>query len=153
MRQSQAFIGHFLDTLPIHKRFFIPAPDGSPYLERIVLEEAEDGSKVYLHILYQSDGDRDLHDHPWNFVSHIIYGEYIEHRSDGSKQMFFAGDTNEKEADTLHRLELPNGPVITMIECGPKIREWGFQTEEGWVHHKDYLDKKFGPGNWDGEYE
>ena len=47
-----------------------------------------------------------------------------------------------------HRLELHEGPVWSLVFMGRKVREWGFQTEDGWVHHEDYLDKVYGKGNW-----
>lgn len=36
--------------------------------------------KVYLHIFFRSDQDRELHDHPWTFVSFILWRGYDEIR-------------------------------------------------------------------------
>lgn len=38
------------------------------------------GLSFYLHCFVRSDDDRALHDHPWNFASLILFGEYNEHR-------------------------------------------------------------------------
>lgn len=41
----------------------------------------------------------------------------------------------------VHRITdvLPN--TITLCFVGPKVREWGFHTENGWVHWKEYNRK------------
>ena len=33
---------------------------------------------LYLHVFHRSDEDRELHDHPWGFVSLILWGGYYE---------------------------------------------------------------------------
>ena len=53
---------------------------GDPYLVRWSLDAGRFGS-VKLHHILRSDDDRDLHDHPWSFVSVILRGGYWEHRS------------------------------------------------------------------------
>lgn len=37
------------------------------------------GFRLVLHQFHRSDNDRHYHDHPWNFISWIIKGSYIEH--------------------------------------------------------------------------
>jgi hypothetical protein len=60
-------------------------------------------------------------------------------------RVYREGDINVKKAEQLHQLKIIDGPVITLVRRGPKIREWGFQTYDGWVHHKPYIEAKF-PG-------
>jgi hypothetical protein len=44
-----------------------------------------------------------------------------------------------RRARTAHRLELINGPCVTLFVTGPKIREWGFHCPfAGWRHWRDY---------------
>lgn len=158
-----------------HRRFFIPLPDGkSPYLERFILDEQTDGSKTYLHVIYASDGDRDPHDHPWNFESTIVWGSYREETylrtcanghprfltredvlwcptcgnhlvPDQLRMMgtFTPGSVNRKQAHDLHRLTIVQGPVVTLVKRGPKVREWGFQTLSGWEDARSYIARKF----------
>lgn len=170
-------------------RYFIPQPDGkSPYLERLVLEDKKDASgkslsKTYLHIIYAGDGDRDPHDHPYDFKSTIVFGSYIEHNYDfepcqaiakhlakllsndlehtwkdnvcvrcnkhqkdvplvETTQTYSVGDKNFKKAHQLHRLEL-TGPVVALVKRGPKYRQWGFQTADGWEAAPSYISRKF----------
>lgn len=156
----------------IKRRYFISTPGGEPYLERLVLEK----DKRYLHTIYSSDGDRDPHDHPWDWSSLIIHGAYREHRfkvqcsqcrplilRDGGGicprcsgpleiigvgyKDFKQGDVNTHRAAELHRLELLTPVVVSVVDLGPRVREWGFQTSNGWVGHEEYLRVK------DVEYE
>jgi hypothetical protein len=142
---SVAALNAYLKT-PV-RRYIITGVSGEPYLERIFLKDYPDGSKDMLHIIYRSDDDRDMHDHPFNFESRIIRGRYINHMKTGSVT-YGEGQTNIMRAEDAHRLEVLDGPVVTLVHRGPKIRDWGFHTIDGWVHHRDYLDKKFGKGNW-----
>ena len=44
-----------------------------------------------------------------------------------------------RPATMLHRLVLPAGrDAWSLFIMGPKTREWGFQTPDGWVHNVDY---------------
>lgn len=45
------------------------------------------GYSFYLHCFLRSDDDRALHDHPWNFVSLLLFGGYKEHRDEGSEYL------------------------------------------------------------------
>lgn len=178
--QAARFLLNALNT-PV-RRFIIPLPDGrTPYLERFILNEGlqelppDKRHKVYLHVIYESDSDRDPHDHPFDFESHIIWGTYreqryyrlcvacdISHTSDvkqcskcGSPklkaspeygpQTYEEGMFNLLRAHRLHRLTVVKGPVVTLVKRGPKVREWGFQTDDGWEHHSTYIQRKF-PG-------
>jgi len=94
---------------------------------------------IRLHKILRSDDDRHFHDHPFDFVSFILHGHYVEVTPDG-KRSFFDFDINRKRAEELHRLVLPEGgPVWTLVFTGPKRRSWGFQTEAGWVHWREYV--------------
>lgn len=145
LTKSQALLDAFCKT-PL-KRTIITDKEGTPYLERITLKTYDDGSKDYLHIIYKSDDDRDMHDHPWMFHSRIIHGRYINHMKTGSVT-YGQGQTLSMRAEDAHRLELLDGPVVTLVHRGPKIRTWGFHTDEGFINHTDYLNQKFGVGQW-----
>lgn len=105
------------------------------------------GCQVALHNIRRSDDDRAKHDHVGWHWSLILSGEYIEHFDEGS---FWRkrGHIIFRPAAKLHRLELPvqNGGISyawTLWVRGPKVREWGFLTREGWMDWKTY-GKKYG---------
>lgn len=145
----------------------ILTPDDQLYLERMVLQHSADGSKMFLHYIHQSDQDRHPHDHPWDFKSLIVHGAYYDkvpifkHMGTGevgqrenfapwqelelkfshySKTLLSSGMWNHKTTRQLHAVELiSESPVISLVWCGPKKAEWGFFTEDGWVHNQEYL--------------
>ena len=121
--------------------------DSEPYLLRYYLFIKNRNIfpfNIFLHKFLKSDPD-DLHDHPWPFITIILYGGYWEHTVDGKKTWWGAGTFRYASADTLHRISIdPNYPDIwTLFIPGPKQREWGFKTEKGWINNFQYLvDKK-----------
>lgn len=100
--------------------------------------EGDERRSLRLHKIKLSD-NRYFHDHPWKFVSVILWGSYMEHTPYGSRK-FRPGMLNRKTATALHRLELDR-PVWTLFFCGRRQRTWGFVTEKGWVPWYEYEDK------------
>ncbi|WP_285020277.1 hypothetical protein [Novosphingobium sp. fls2-241-R2A-195] len=97
---------------------------------------------VYLHAVLKSDEDRAMHDHPWSNVSFLIAGSYIEHTPEG-RFVRRAGDVIERPAHAMHRLEaIPGERAISLFMTGPKVREWGFACEQGWVHWEDFVSRE-----------
>ncbi|WP_394658453.1 hypothetical protein [uncultured Novosphingobium sp.] len=97
---------------------------------------------VYLHVVLKSDEDRAFHDHPWPNQSFLIAGSYIEHTPEGSF-VRKAGDVVQRPATALHRLEvIPGERAISLFVTGPKVREWGFACEHGWVHWQDFVNRE-----------
>lgn len=112
-----------------------------PYMERYFLlggSNRSAGSTARYHHILASDG-ADLHDHPWDFVSVILSGRYVE-TTPTSEDEFGPGSVLVRTAEQLHRLTLPDGPVWTFVMLSPVRRRWGFQTDDGWVHWSDYLN-------------
>lgn len=60
------------------KKQIIRNDDGVPYMVRRAINTRFGGVK--LHHILRSDDDRDLHDHPWSFLSIVLKGGYFEHR-------------------------------------------------------------------------
>ena len=130
----------------------IIAPDGIAYLYRWNVVPRNPHCNVYLHVQVRSDPERPLHDHPWENTSHILSGGYEEivamelppqypqsvHRS--------VGDVIHRSATMPHRLVLPDRYpyAMTLFITGPKIREWGFWTDEGWEAAKDHIETRDG---------
>lgn len=117
---------------------------GDPYMERWLARTPR--GYLRLHHILRSDDDRALHDHPFDFTSLILRGSYVEHvpadladpAGPTVPRRYGPGSILRRRAQDPHRLELPWGPVWTVVRTGPKIREWGFHHPEGWVHWRDY---------------
>lgn len=104
------------------------------------------GLVVRLHKIMMSDSDRDLHDHPWSFLSFILKGAYAEevwNEETQSKEFNFRMPFSFawRPATTFHRLTLEeeDEPVWTIVVSFAKSRTWGFKTEDGWVKWDEYL--------------
>lgn len=117
---------------------------GVPYLERWYVFPKNRWFKVYVHRFLRSDEDRALHDHPWDFVSVILRGRYIEHREQGST-LRLPFSVAYRPAETRHRVQLYRNlvtgiedPCLTLIVTGPKVREWGFWCAERFVHWRQW---------------
>lgn len=115
------------------------------YLDRYVLwgsrGQPDDRRSVRLHHIRLSDSIKDLHDHPWGFVSIILRGTYLERRSGGRVRRFHPGMINHHRAGDAHALYLDK-PVWTLIFCGRRVRDWGFWTdnETRFVPWREYVD-------------
>lgn len=104
---------------------------------------------VRLHHIVRSDADRELHDHPFTFVSFILRGGYWEHTIDGRRTWYGPGSIVVRSAEALHRLELEDegrreGPAWTLVFRGPLRREWGFLCYGVWVHWKQFVADRYG---------
>lgn len=129
----------------IHRDFdvrHIPACDGGIYLTRITLLRAF-GGKLMINVFRKSD-ERELHDHPWNFWSLIIWRGYIETRafqgdyaSSTITDRVFPGMILRRRTWDTHRVQLVNNkPAVSLVWRGPHRRDWGFHTpDQGWVQH------------------
>ena len=100
---------------------------------------------VYLHHITNSDLDIDPHDHPWDFRSLILKGSYSEesrYPKDDYKRshvnIFKPGMVNKKKTTEVHKLTLKSKSVWTLVFVGKRKHDWGYQTANGWVHHKEY---------------
>ncbi|VWX56697.1 cupin domain-containing protein [Sphingorhabdus sp. 109] len=113
---------------------------GDNYLRRWWVVPRNEQHNMYLHEILHSDDDRALHDHPWENISWLLEGEYLEHLPDGSVVHRKAGDFVKRPATALHRLEIAEGGrAVSLFITGPKIREWGFACPQGWRHWKDFV--------------
>lgn len=112
------------------------ADGGEEYMRRYYAAHTRSGSARFHHIL-TGDPQRDMHDHPWDFVSKLLSGCYLEHTPDGVIR-YEAPCLIVRKAEALHRLELPDGPVWSYVVTGRPRRKWGFMTAAGWRRWDTY---------------
>lgn len=111
------------------------------------------GYSLRLHHFFKPDVDRCLHDHPWGFLTLILWGGYVEQTETGLHRRR-PGQVLIRRATFRHSVvELPRGHCWTLILMGPKWREWGFFTREGWKHWRVFVDAPWRRPLWcdDGE--
>jgi len=118
----------------------------SPYMTRYAFPRIGP-VRMCLHVFHRSDAD-DLHDHPWPFISVILWRGYREVTpwrraysgppSDGGPEFrrckrVWPGMILFRPAAHIHRVELIDGKrAISLVFMGRRIREWGFFTRHGW---------------------
>lgn len=119
-----------------------------PYLRRHWLLPRNPVFNIYVHEFLRSDDDRALHTHPWLFrVSWILEGSYIDWMpGNGNPQrpvprFLRAGDVSWQWGASAHRVQLfmqagQEQPCWTLFTTGPRVRQWGFLCEHGFVHWK-----------------
>ena len=95
----------------------------------------------YIHLYLGSDPTLWLHDHPWPSLSICLRGVMREIRDgpggDGQTVTIRQGTMTLRPPRVAHRLALVSGPAITLFCAGPRLREWGWHTDTGWVHWRN----------------
>jgi len=122
-----------------------------PYLTRWILFKNKLNSfAIYFHKFHRSDAD-DFHDHPWSFVSIILwrgYNElYISKRPNGEpnfaatiKKRIYPGMIIYRNELHTHRVELRNSkPAYTLVLRFKYTRYWGFWVKGKWQLFSDYF--------------
>lgn len=126
--------------------------DGSAYMERFTLFETR-WLSARIHHIVSPDWDRDMHDHPWDFVSVILSGGYIEERptpsfhkpqwlEDGSESRrgrYRASPSIAlRHATDRHLISYVEPETWTLFVYGPLRQWWGFYTRAGKIYWRDY---------------
>jgi hypothetical protein len=128
--------------------------DGEAYLRRLRLLDCP-WFGIYLHRFLASD-DACLHDHPWPFISIILWGGYWESVGKGwgctwgnqwrfcdiTRRWYWPGSVLCRRAGHAHRIEITDRhPAWTLVIRGPRkppSNDWGFFTQFGWKWWRDY---------------
>jgi hypothetical protein len=119
---------------------FVIQRGGRPYLSRWYVVPRNPFANVYLHHFTQDDLDGALHDHPWDNMSVVLEGCYLEHTPHAT-HLRSKGDVVFRDAADAHRIQLLNGaPAWSMFSTGPKIRDWGFWCADRWVPWQEFVD-------------
>ncbi len=97
------------------------------YMKRLTLL-ATPWFSVKLHKIFRADGQRELHDHPWNFLSVVLWGTYVEETITEPREVVWF---NWKKAEDSHSISwVSTKPVVTLVFCGPVKRTWGFWVKK-----------------------
>lgn len=97
------------------------------------------GYSLKLHHILRADSDLCQHDHPWWFVTFMLWGGYEEElgRKKVIHKLFSFAFRNKK---VVHRIvKLPKGHAWTLVFTGPTEKSWGFLTKKGLIDHDQFL--------------
>lgn len=103
---------------------------------------------IFLHRFHRSDEDRALHDHPWAFITLILWRGYDEHFADPQatdKTMIrrrWPLTIHYRPATWRHRVELIEGrQAWTLVFRFKEVRDWGFWTPQGFIQWNKWWQK------------
>lgn len=125
--------------------------DGTVYMERFSLFETP-WLSARIHHIASPDWDRDMHDHPWTFLSVVVSGGYTEERPTRFHKPIWLGDNTEsrnssrrsvgsialRHATDRHVISSVDPETWTVFVYGPLRQWWGFYTRAGKVYWRDY---------------
>lgn len=110
------------------------------------------GIAIRVHHILREDSDRHLHDHPWNWVSVVLRGSYVEERPSDPDQHpihdAYSTEFRVRVAGSIAGLRVPGrhriravseGGVWTLFITTRYRQGWGFYTKDGKVPYKKYL--------------
>jgi hypothetical protein len=105
---------------------------------------------ICVHWINKPDPEPYLHDHPVSFLSVILRGGYSEKvgigiLSDPWEHVFKIERRNWFNwvpSSHKHTICAVDPNTVTLCFMGPKTREWGFTTPDGWKFWKDYYAEK-----------
>lgn len=130
------------------QKMVIPCEDGTEYLTRLrILQTPWFG--VYLHDLSGVDKEPP-HDHPWDFYSFILKGEYSEqvhpapfvHLDIGKyRRTWKPLSWHKMEKEWAHRIFYVAPGTKSLIFVGKRTREWGFHVDGQWQPWHEFEEK------------
>jgi len=140
-----------LGWLPVYRQGHLFHADGSLYMGRWKIFETP-WLSARLHLIATPDYDRHLHDHPWDFVSVVLSGAYVEYRPAMVEPCFWPGGDSEgaivcyrrqwsiarRYATDRHRVATVLPGTYTLFVYFGKRQWWGFYTPAGKIHWKAY---------------
>ena len=136
------------------KRWFFGRDHIGNYMRRFIL--ATPWFSIRLHSILRSDVERDLHDHPWSFVSVLLRGGYTEKRPKTVAPCFAEDLSGIETTETTHRSTWYNRwgwrlatdrhrisfvypDTWSLFIYGPVRQWWGFYTKAGKIYFQDYV--------------
>lgn len=118
------------------------ADNPGPYLTRITLLKTPWGC-LKLHWFHRGD-EAEHHDHPWDFLSLILWGGYTEETpckcgSGVRRVRYRPGALLRRPAEWAHAVRLePGRKALTLVWMNRPRRDWGFYLPH-WVYWRHFF--------------
>ncbi len=80
---------------------------------------------IRIHVWKRSDDKRFFHDHPWGFLTFVLWGSYVDVSLRG-RELLRTGAVRHRRANHRHYVEVPRRGCITFLITGPVRQHWGF---------------------------
>lgn len=109
-----------------------------PYMKRWVVDCR--WFSLRLHHWFCGDDPRHFHDHPWWFLTLVLWGSYTDINPHG-KEYLSVGSIRFRPA--LHKHTVSTTGCWTLLLTGPQKREWGFWVPRSygqrWIKRNKYF--------------
>lgn len=86
---------------------------------------------LYVHRLTAPDSRPTLHDHPWPFLSIVLWGGYDEARSYTADHVSIRLANVKRSTDTHWISRLHRNPTWTLLLVGRRSHSWGYAEPDG----------------------
>lgn len=107
-----------------------------PYMKRWVLDFGL--FSIRLHKWISSDDDRAYHDHPWWFLTTVIYGSYVDISPLGEDNLHM-GSIRFRHARHQHTVKIITPNTWTLLITGKPSRRWGFWVKGKLIKRDKYF--------------
>lgn len=138
------------DHLP-HETIMRGGDDPMPFFQRWYILRSPSGGKpspnLYVHHFLRSDME-EPHCHPWANTSYVLKGAIEEDYWPSAASCLFedapvrlvtpAGAARARPASAVHRIVAVEPGTISLFVTGPKVRDWGFYTDQGFIPHHEF---------------
>lgn len=93
---------------------------------------------LYIHTILLADEDLHLHSHPWNFISLILKGSYLEETPFGwNEKKFLTLSTMGR--NQVHKIErITKGSVFSLFLTYGEHKPWFYQVGTEQVESSEY---------------
>lgn len=109
---------------------------------------------ISIHSPEGEDENSDPHDHPWDFISIMLHGGYVEDFWDYAPFAMFLdrdalrahmpGEARKMEINAAHRISHARPGTRALVLHGRSIGGWGFWTPRGFVPWRRYAGRAGG---------
>lgn len=117
---------------------------GKPYMERYYIGRLL-GKTIYLHRFVNPDGERDVHDHPFDGHSVVLCGAYDEEVVTSLEPTRWHSETVRRAAPCYHAI--PGSFFHCIVACEPETWTlfWHGDRHKGWGFlSRDFIESKAG---------
>lgn len=98
---------------------------------------------INIHGIYHKDEDKHLHSHPWNFLSIVLWGSYMEELEGNKLNVRMFLNTAYRKAEAFHKIyHVYSKRVFTLNIMSTNTKPWGYQVDGSFVNHKEYRNLK-----------
>ena len=110
---------------------------------------------IYIHRIFKEDKDLHLHSHPWNFVSMILKGAYMEkylstdifREPQVCERLKSAGTFSSGDRKFFHKIQsIVSGPVYSLFITYGKRKYWYYNVDGDEIESPVYFQMKHTTG-------